>query len=97
MKRDDNEESISAVLKRFMQHNNLEDKMLETEIYQRWEELAGKAVNLKTSHIYFRKGVLTVKLTSATIRNEMHLRKTQLMENINMRLKGRPVRELVFK
>lgn len=94
--RSDNEQKIGAVLQAFLKANGLEDKFLETEIYQRWEELAGKAINLKTKKIEYKKGVLTVRLTSATLRQELQMRRTALLEHINMRLPQHPVQEIRF-
>ena len=55
-----NELSLGEAIRAFLKVNDLDDKLLETEIYARWEELAGKAINLKTSKLSFREGVLTV-------------------------------------
>lgn len=93
-----NELSLGEAIRAFLKVNDLDDKLLETEIYARWEELAGKAINLKTSKLNFREGVLTVFLTSSVLRNELSLKKTRLMEHINQRMAGRTeIREIRFR
>lgn len=84
-----NEQSLGEVLKLFLKANGLEEKVLETEIYGRWEELAGKAINLKTKKVKLENGRLTVYLTSSVLRNELLMRRTELLERINQRLMPR--------
>jgi predicted nucleic acid-binding Zn ribbon protein len=84
-----NEQSLGDALKLFLKANGLEEKVLETEIYGRWEELAGKAINLKTKRVRLEGNKLTVYLTSSVLRNELNMRRTELLERINQRLMPR--------
>lgn len=84
-----NEQSLGEALKHFLKANGLEEKVLETEIYGRWEELAGRAINLKTRKVKLEDGRLTVYLTSSVLRNELLMRRTELLEHINQRLMPR--------
>jgi len=95
--KEDNTQRVGSLLRGFLKAYGLEDQYLQHEIYQRWEELAGKRINLKTRHIRFRNGLLTVVLSSATLRQELQMRKTPLLQQINVRLKGSPVREIEFR
>ena len=44
----DNQQSLGDAIRSFLAAHNLEDKYLETEIYNRWDELAGREINVKT-------------------------------------------------
>lgn len=93
-----NELSLGDAIRAFLKVNDLDEKLLETEMYARWEELAGRAINLKTSKLAFKDGVLTVFLTSSVLRNELSLRKSGLLEHINQRMAGKvKIRELRFR
>lgn len=93
-----NEQNLGDVLRHFLKANGLEEKVLETEISARWEELAGKAINLKTRKIALEKGELTVYLTSSVLRNELSMRRTELLEHINQRLMPRAsIKALKFR
>ncbi len=81
-----NELNLGDAIREFLQRNNLDEKLLETEIYARWEELAGHTINLKTKKVSLKQGVLTVYLTSSVLRNELSMRKTDLLGRINQRL-----------
>lgn len=92
-----NEQSLGEAIRSFLAANGMEEKMLETEIYQRWDDLAGRDVNVKTRKVELKKGVLTVFLTSSVLRNELSMNKSLFLERLNQRLKGRPIRGIEFR
>jgi hypothetical protein len=92
-----NQYKLGEVIKKVYQRYQLEDKVLEAEIYARWEQLAGAHVNNRTREIKFKAGKLTVFLNSASLRQELSLRKGAMMEYINDRLELRPVKELELR
>ena len=93
-----NEMSLGDAIKAFLKSNSLEEKLLETEIYARWEELAGQAINNRTNKVKLSDGVLSVYVSSSVLRNELSLRKTELLERINQRLMGKTtIKDLQFR
>lgn len=93
-----NELTLGEAIREFLQLNDLDEKLLETEIYARWEELAGKSINLRTKSVKLHNGVLSVFLNSATLRSELNMRKSGILETINGRLRGKAVlRDIYFK
>lgn len=91
MQKRDNEQSLGEAIRLFLEHNGLGEKLLETEIYQRWEELAGKEINLRTHQLRYERGVLRVWLKSAPLRQELQMRQEEWRLKINQRLRGEPV------
>lgn len=92
-----NEQSLGEAIRSFLASHGMEDKILETEIYQRWDELAGRDVNVKTKKVQLKNGVLTVFLSSSVLRNELSMNKTLFLERLNQRLKGRPIKQIEFR
>jgi predicted nucleic acid-binding Zn ribbon protein len=95
--RRDNEQSLGAAIKNMLQKRGLDEKLLETEIYQRWEELAGKEINLKTKKVRFRNGTLEVFINSASLRQNLNMEKENLRQQVNMRLRNAPVQSLIVR
>lgn len=92
-----NEQNLGEAIRSFLAANGLEDKMLETEIYQRWDDLAGRDVNVKTKKVQLKNGALTVFLTSSVLRNELSMNRSLFLERLNQRLKGRPIKSIEFR
>lgn len=92
-----NQYKLVDVIKKIYRRYQLEDKVLEAEIYARWEQLAGSHVNNRTREVRFKAGKLTVFLNSASLRQELSLRKEPMMQYINDRLDLRPVKEIELR
>ena len=93
-----NEMSLGDAIQAFLKSNELDEKLLETEIYARWEELAGRAVNNRTNKVKLDNGILSVYVNSSVLRNELSLSKTELLERINQRLMGKAtIKDLQFR
>ena len=66
-------------------------------VVEAWAELAGPQINAVTRSVRFEKGTLTVYLTRATWRQELHFRRSIWMEQLNDKLGRALVREVVFR
>ena len=86
-----NEMSLGDAIKAFLKVNDLDEKLLEKEIYARWEELAGTTINNRTTKVTYRNGMLTVFVNSSVLRNELSMKRTALLEKVNLKLRGKVV------
>ncbi len=66
-------------------------------VVEAWAELAGPQINAVTRSVKFDKGILTVFLTRATWRQELHFRRSVWMEHLNEKLGRALVREVIFR
>ena len=96
MKRTD-PKSIAEIIGDFMQHEDIEATMLEHKALSLWKDVVGPGVNRMTTERYVDNGIITVKISSAALRNDLMLSRTAIIQNLN-NLVGKPViREIVFK
>lgn len=93
----DNTQDMEQALQDFFRSMGLEDGYLETEIRLRWEEMVGRDIAHHTHQINYKQGCLKLKLNSSTLRQELMFHRAELLEQINYRLKTRPVRELLIR
>ncbi len=80
------ENDIAHVLQRMMQRYRLTSKFSEIELKNIWEEIAGQLVAKHTTKLEMRGKTLYVWFDQAPLKNEMFLRREQLMVAINDRL-----------
>ena len=85
-------ESIKGLLKAY----RLQGKLNEVTLVQRWEEIMGKPIAIKTKELYFRDSKLFVRLTSAPLKHELNMSKTKVMEILNRAIGDEVVKEVVF-
>jgi len=80
--RKSNTQSLSDVLKSYVQENKLERKLNELDLIKSWEAVMGKTVARYTGNLYIQNSTLFVETTSPVVRTELLM----LKEDIRMRL-----------
>ena len=89
--------SIAEIIGDFMQQEDIEASMLEHKALHLWQEVVGPGVNRMTTERYVENGVITVKISSAALRNDLMLSRSSIIAQLNQ-LVGKPViREIVFR
>lgn len=70
---------------------------MEGRAVELWAEVVGEYVARVTEDVYIRNGVLYVSFSSAAVRAEIFMRRRLLVDQLNARLRGRVVRNLVVR
>lgn len=89
--------SIAEIIGDFMQQEDIELTMLEHRALQHWVNVVGPGVNRMTTERYVENGVITVKISSAALRNDLMLSRSAIIAQLNQ-LVGKPViKEIIFR
>ncbi len=80
------EKNIGDVLNKMMDKYKLTSKMHEIELVNVWEEITGKLIAKHTTKLEMRGKTLYVWFDQAPLKNEIFLRRDQLMKTINDRM-----------
>ncbi|MBQ9465604.1 MAG: DUF721 domain-containing protein [Muribaculaceae bacterium] len=92
-----NAQSIGEIIDAYLQHENLRQTFDEHQAAALWPSIVGPAINRYTVSREVRDGILYITLSSAALRNELSLNRTQLLELINGAV-GQPViKEIRFR
>lgn len=78
--------SLHEGLKEMLTENNLEKGIAKVEAEQAWQEVMGSGVMSYTTSVTFKNGTLVVKLSSATLREELSYGKEKILSMLNARL-----------
>ena len=96
MKRTD-AKSIAEIIGDFMQQEDIEATVLEHKALNLWGQVVGPGVNRLTTERYVDDGVITVKIASAALRNDLMLTRSSIINQLNQ-LVGKPViKEIIFR
>lgn len=93
----DNITSLQDALSAMFKDLNLDEKMAEKRIQEKWEELAGKTVAKYTGEIKLIKGKLYLEVQIAPLRQEILYSKIVLTERINQFLGSHLVNDIIIK
>ena len=75
--------SLGEALNRFLQENNLESGLKERRIDEFWKLTVGNIVMPYTKSLELRDGILYVKITNAALRNELFMRRLDIVKRLN--------------
>lgn len=89
-----NERSLKEALEAMVSGLGLREKLDEQELRAAWEDLAGRVIAKHTTELRLRKGVLTVEVDSAPLRQELTYMRGTLIELIDRRFGRRVVEEI---
>jgi hypothetical protein len=96
-KRLSNQQPLKEVIDDWLAKHPAADKAKETRVAHLWGALLGPAVKNRTTSMYFRNGILQVKLDSSVLRNELSFAKSSIIENMNKELGENVVLEIIMK
>lgn len=95
--RKSNTQSISSVLKSYVQENHLERKLNELDLIKSWESVMGKTVSRYTGNLYIQNSTLFVETTSPIVRNELLMMKEEIRIRLNEVVGEELIKTIVFR
>ena len=78
-----NETTLKDALNAFVEAHGLKEKLLETELRQKWESIAGVVIARYTKKLYVKKKKLYLEVLTPVIKQEIAFSKSTLIEIIN--------------
>ncbi|MBR2146384.1 MAG: DUF721 domain-containing protein [Muribaculaceae bacterium] len=96
MKRTD-AKSIAEIIGDFMQQEEIETTMLEHKALNLWQEVVGPRANRMTTERYVENGVITVKISSAALRNDLMLSRSTIIAQLNTLVGKKVIKEIIFR
>lgn len=95
--RKSNTQSISAVLKNYVQENHLDRKLSELDLIKSWESVMGKTVTRYTGNLYIQNSTLFVETTSPIVRNELLMMKEEIRVRLNEVAGAEVIKTIIFR
>ncbi len=95
--RKNNDQPLKDVLKEFVEQKKFKEKLSAKKLESLWQELFGSLAGSYTEKIYYSKGILTIYLSSSTLRKELSLNKNLILTQMNSRLKDEMIEVLEFR
>lgn len=95
--RKSNTQSISAVLKNYVQENHLDRKLSELDLIKSWESVMGKTVTRYTGNLYIQNSTLFVETTSPIVRNELLMMKEEIRVRLNEVAGNEVIKTIIFR
>ena len=92
-----NTQSLSEVLREYINKNRIERKLKEVDAVQSWENLLGKTIARYTRNIFISNKILYVEISSSVVKNELVMMREEIRRKINEQAGEELVSRIVFK
>ena len=96
-KRYSDENSISDVLKSFIEVNKLQNGLDKVNVRDAWKNVMGPGVNNYTTDVVLKNTTLYVALSSAVLREELMYGKEKIITILNEELRRDLITDIVLK
>ncbi len=96
MKKTDSEK-VGGVIQQYLREMGLETPLNEHRVIQAWSKVLGPSVSRYTKEVRIYNQVLFVTLTSAALRNELMMRRTELVARLNAEAGAQVITQIVLK
>jgi predicted nucleic acid-binding Zn ribbon protein len=91
-----NTHHIGDAIRELLKSYQLSSKFDEASVVSSWERLVGKPIARRTRKVQVRNKVLFVELDSPSMKNDLNLHKTQILELFAKEFGKDVIRELVI-
>ncbi len=88
---------LRSAIEELVEHLGIKKKLLEYEAVTRWESIVGQQIARVTTATRIEKGVLFIKVKTSTWRNELVMRKQDIVVKLNGTIGGEVVKDIKFQ
>lgn len=92
-----NSERLGTVMAQYLAQSGLQSLLNEYRVVQAWEKVTGHAVALRTRDVGIRNGKLHVRITSAAMRSDLMMRRTDLVRKLNAEAGAQVITDIAFQ
>ena len=87
-------EQLKKVLKKTIENSSFKNAILQENAISIWPNVVGKNISKISKATSVDKGVLFVKVESATWKQELHMQKNEIINKINEKIGSKAIKEI---
>lgn len=88
---------VGSLMDAYFERYGLKEGVLEGLAVMSWNKVMGEPIVRRTREVSIKNKVLSVSLTSAPLRNELLMRREQIIKLINQEVGSEVVSDIVFR
>ena len=92
-----NTKTIGSAIEELVQSLGIQKKLQEYDAVVYWEEVVGERIAQMTKAKRIQQGVLFVQVKTSTWRNELTLRKKEIIDKLNILIGVETVKDIKFQ
>jgi len=96
-KRSNSFKAVGSVIDKITEDLNLKPRLDEYYALLSWEEVVGKQIANVTRAVKISKGILYIQVKTSTWRNELVLRKKEIIDRLNTKAGTQVIKDIKFQ
>ncbi len=92
-----NENKLNDVLQKLFDAYGWTEKMDGIRIINMWETVVGGIISKHTTNLYVKNKILYVIVDSSVLRNELYMKRSSIVKELNKEVGKKVINEIVFK
>ena len=97
MRRRNDNQPISDIIKEFVDANNLQNGLDKVDVREAWAKLMGNGVNNYTKSVQLQGTTLHVQLNSSVLREELSYGKEKIIKMLNESLEKELIEKIILR
>lgn len=93
---DGNTQHIGQAIQQLLTRYHIKSKFDEANLVSSWERLVGKPIAKRTKKVYIRNKVLFVELDSPSMKHDLNLHKSKILDILKKEFGSEAVHEIVL-
>lgn len=89
--------SVGEIIDQLLKENNIDQQFNEQKVVYLWPEIVGQGINRYTTKRWVKNGVLYLHISSAALRNELMMSRSQLIKHINEAMGNKIIHDIVIR
>ena len=90
-------QSIGEIFNEFLKQEKLDTQFNEQKALTLWPEIVGPGINRYTVNRTVKNGVMTITISSSSLRNELMLSLSSIVQRINEALGAEVIKNIIFR
>ena len=87
-------EQLKKVLKKTIENSGFKNALLQERAVSIWPNIVGKNISKISNATSVDKGVLFIKVESATWKQELYMQKNEIINKINKKIGSKAIKEI---
>ena len=87
-------EQLKKVLKKTIENSGFKNAILQENAVSAWSDVVGNNISKISKATSVDKGVLFIKVESATWKQELHMQKNEIINKINKKIGSKAIKEI---
>ena len=87
-------EQLKKVLKKTIENSGFKNAILQEDAVSAWSDVVGKNISEISKATSVDRGVLFIKVESATWKQELYMQKNEIINKINKKIGSKAIKEI---